>query len=529
MKNAVDLSGRPFHFIGIGGIGMSALAFVLAKRNLPVSGSDICLNDIMQRLEQQGAEIYTSQVAANLDRYRQSTERFSAQTAGPVVELPDRGAKSTPVNQTTAYVESVGKGEINSTKGNETISLPGLPQIICSTAIHQNNSEFRAAQEMGCPIYHRSDLLAALMHEYEGIAIAGTHGKTTTSSMAGFLLLKAGLDPTIVVGGEVAAWGGNAYVGNGVHLVAEADESDGSLVKLHSKIGVITNIELDHPDHYTSLDEVIQTFQRFAQQCGVLVGCWDCDVIRQHIPTDISYSLNPESGADYTADQIVLGPEGVAARIWERGQELGTLTLSLLGRHNLSNALAVVAIGRYLGLDFATIADVLPQFIGARRRFEHRGEAHNIVFVDDYAHHPSEIRATLAAARLRVRSHNSSQKRLVAVFQPHRYSRTEAFWQEFAQSFADADWVVSSDIYSAGEVGSGKVSGAALAEAIAQHHPHVDFCATLTDVAEHLKQILKPGDLVLFLGAGNLNRVIPDLLAYYQSLDLGTLLLEATG
>lgn len=521
MKNAVDLSGRPFHFIGIGGIGMSALAYVLAKRNLPVSGSDICLNEIMKRLEQQGAEIYTSQVATNFDRY--CGDGWAASAAAG--------------NGRTAQVAAPPGGELEPTAAtmpglkagwDAAATAASLPQVICSTAIHQSNSEFRAAQALGCPIYHRSDLLAALMHEYEGVAIAGTHGKTTTSSMIGFLLLKAGLDPTIVVGGEVEAWGGNAHVGHGPHLVAEADESDGSLIKLHPRFGVITNIELDHPDHYTSLDEVIQTFQQFAQQCGVVVGCWDCDVIRQHVPLDVSYSLDPERGADYTADQIVLSAEGISARIWEQGQVLGTLTLSLLGRHNLSNALAAIAIGRQLGLDFATIAESLPHFVGARRRFEQRGEVHDILFVDDYAHHPSEIRATLAAARLRVRSRNSQQQRLVAIFQPHRYSRTQAFWWEFAQAFGDADWVIATDIYSAGEPNPGTVVGADLATAIAQYHSHVDFCSSLSDVTEHLKQHLKPGDLVLFLGAGNLNRVIPDLLAYYQSLDLGTRLLEAT-
>ncbi|MEO1147603.1 MAG: UDP-N-acetylmuramate--L-alanine ligase [Cyanobacteria bacterium J06638_22] len=525
MKNAVDLSGKPFHFIGIGGIGMSALAYVLAKRNLPVSGSDICLNEIMTRLEQQGADIYTSQAAANLDRYRPITERLSTAAANGSGSKLETVAYST---QQATSVESAEPVARSLPPLDAALSTHDLPQVICSTAIHDNNSEFRAAQAMGCPIYHRSDLLAALMQEYEGIAIAGTHGKTTTSSMTGFLLLKAGLDPTIVVGGEVEAWGGNAYVGHGPHLVAEADESDGSLIKHHPKIGVITNIELDHPDHYTSLDEVIHIFQQFAEQCGVLVGSWDCDVIRQHIPTDISYSLNPQSGADYIADQIVLHAEGVSARIWEQGQVLGTIRLGLLGRHNLSNALAAIAIGRKLGLGFDTIADILPQFVGARRRFEHRGEAHNIVFVDDYAHHPSEIHATLAAASLRVQSPNSSQNRLVAVFQPHRYSRTKAFWQEFAQAFGDADWVIASDIYSAGEPNAGSVSGEGLAQAIAQYHDRVDFCPTLAHVTEHLKQILKPGDLVLFLGAGNLNRVIPDLLTYYQSLDLGTLMLEAT-
>lgn len=479
MLNPVDLSGRPFHFIGIGGIGMSALAHVLAKRSLPVSGSDICLNDIMKRLEAQGVRIFSSQDATNL-----STD--GTQAAG------------------------------------------SLPQVICSTAINPSNAEFLAAQQLGYPIYHRSDVLAALVREAEGIAIAGTHGKTTTSSMVGFLLLKAGLDPTIIVGGEVAAWEGNAHVGQGSQLVAEADESDGSLVKLFPSIGVITNIELDHPDHYANLDQVIQIFEQFSHQCDLVIGSLDCETIRQCIRPAITYSLDPASGADYTADQVDYHANGITARISERGEALGTLNLRLLGRHNLSNALAAIAVGRKVGLDFATIAKILPDFEGARRRFERRGEYHNILFVDDYAHHPSELQVTLAAARLRVDSADTAHRRLVAVFQPHRFSRTQVFLDGFAHSFGDADLVVTTDIYSAGEANPGTISGQQLLEAIAQHQPNAHFCPTLEDVFEHLKQVLRPGDLVLFLGAGNLNRIIPDLMDYYQNLDSGTLMMSLT-
>jgi len=478
MLNPVDLSGKPFHFIGIGGIGMSALAHILAERSLPVSGSDICLNDIMKRLEQQGVRVFSSQVATNLPMDRALT------------------------------------------------SADPLPQVVCSTAIHPNNAEFLAAQRLGCPIYHRSDVLAALMGESQGIAIAGTHGKTTTSSMVGFLLLKAGLDPTIVVGGEVAAWQGNARVGQGPHLVAEADESDGSLVKLFPRIGVITNIELDHPDHYANLDQVIQIFDQFSNQCDLVIGSWDCEIIRQRIRPALTYSLDPTSGADYIADQVNYRADGITAQIWEQGTLLGTLNLGLLGRHNLSNALAAIAVGRKLGLDFATIAAILPEFEGARRRFERRGEHHGILFVDDYAHHPSEIQVTLAAARLRVDAPDTYQRRLVAVFQPHRFSRTQVFLNDFAQSFQDADLVITTDIYSAGEADPGTISGQHLAEAIAQRQPHVHFAPTLDDVSTHLKQVLRPGDLVLFLGAGNLNRIIPDLLTYYQDLDSGTLMVS---
>ncbi|GAB4142404.1 MAG: UDP-N-acetylmuramate--L-alanine ligase [Cyanobacteria bacterium J069] len=502
--NPVDLSGKPFHFIGIGGIGMSALAYILAKRNLPVSGSDICLNDITRRLQAEGAHIFLSQDASNLEFFgTEATSKASVRTtteeAGSVAVL------SLGVEPVARVVDAP--------------SLHVLPQVICSTAINPNNSEYRAALELGCSIFHRSDLLAALMHEYRGIAVAGTHGKTTTSSMIGYLLLRAGTDPTIVVGGEVSAWEGNARLGHGDYLVAEADESDGSLVKLAAEIGVITNVELDHPDHYATVDEVVQTFQAFARNCKVLIGCWDCDLLRAEVPPHISYSLNPNLGADYTVDQVVYGAGGTSARVWERGKPLGTMKLTVLGRHNLSNALAAIAVGRYLNLEFDQIATILKSFQGARRRFEHRGEANEILFIDDYAHHPSEIQVTLAAARLRVESFANEQRRVVAIFQPHRYSRTQVFLKEFARAFSDADLVITTDIYAAGEANPSGITGEDLAAAIAQHHPNVIYQPTLNDVSAFLTRALKPGDLALFLGAGSLNRIIPELVSAHQTLE----------
>jgi UDP-N-acetylmuramate--alanine ligase len=463
MLDAVDFSGRPFHFIGIGGIGMSALAHVLTQRKLPVSGSDLAPSNITQRLEAQGAKIFWSQEAKNL-----------TQMAG------------------------------------------NLPQVICSTAISAANPEYRAAVELGCPIFHRSDLLAALLKQYQGIAIAGTHGKTTTSSMVGYLLLKAGLDPTIVIGGEVNAWEGNAYVGQGVHFVAEADESDGSLVKHCPHIGVITNIELDHPDHYASLEQVIDTFQTFARQCKHVIGCIDSPAVKEFIKPEITYSL--QRSADYTVQQVEYRSDGTSALVLERGELLGRLMLPTLGEHNLSNALAAIAIGRLVGLEFAQIADVLATFEGARRRFEHRGEHNRILFIDDYGHHPSEIQVTLAAARLRAES-ATDPRRVVAVFQPHRYTRTLTFLSEFAESFGEADLVVTTDIYSAGEADLGQVTGQDLAEAIATHHPQSIYQPTLQTVSAYLMETLLPGDLVLFLGAGNLNRVIPELTTFYQQIE----------
>jgi UDP-N-acetylmuramate--alanine ligase len=480
MLNAVNLEGKPFHFIGIGGIGMSAIAHILTQRHLPVSGSDARDTHITQKLQALGAQVFWKHSAENLDYFR-----------------------STGAN----------------------ISL--LPQVICSTAIQPSNPEYQAAVNLGCPIFHRSDVLAALINEStKSVAVGGTHGKTTTSSLIGYVLLEAGLDPTIVVGGEVTAWQGNARVGQSPYLVAEADESDGSLVKFYSHIGVITNIELDHPDHYATLDEVVEIFQAFVEHSQHLVLCIDCETTHNLIgsnPTKdgfTTYSLNPALNADYTADSIVYGSAQTVASIYEKGQLLGQLRFGLLGCHNLSNALAAIAVGRLLCLPFDIITAALLTFEGARRRFELRGEANGIALIDDYAHHPSEIRATLSSAKLRTSEQDSVKsdyQRVVAVFQPHRYSRTLTFLTEFSQAFSDADRVIVTDVYSAGEARPAGMQGADVAAAIAEHHPLVSYQATLADVTAHLNGTLKPGDLVVFLGAGDLNRIIPDVLSHFQA------------
>jgi UDP-N-acetylmuramate--alanine ligase len=476
MTNSVDFSGRPFHFIGIGGIGMSALAYVLAKRQFPVSGSDLRPSHITHKLESIGAHIFGRQEASNLEFFR-------------------------PQVLVNAVV-------LNSQEQLPADTKSKLPQVICSTAINTNNLEYKAALELGCPIFHRSDVLAALIGDYHSIAVAGTHGKTTTSSMIGYMLLEAGLDPTILVGGEVNAWEGNARLGQSQYLVAEADESDGSLVKHAPEIGIITNIELDHPDHYDTLEEVIDIFQTFAQSCKTLIGSIDCPTVRDRLQPTISYSLHSDTDADYTVTNIDYRADGTTALVWERGKALGVLKLRLLSRHNLSNALAAVAVGRALGLEFGEIAKGIATFEGARRRFEFRGEVDGITFIDDYAHHPSEIRATLAAARLQARP----AQRVVAIFQPHRYSRTLTFLEEFADSFTHADLVVLTDIYSAGEPNLGQITGEHLAAEIAKQHSPVVYQPTLSSVCEFLLQTLRPGDLALFLGAGNLNQVIPEII-----------------
>lgn len=465
-SGSMSFNGRPFHFIGIGGIGMSALAYILVKQKFAVSGSDLRASNLTHQLQSMGVTFFDRQVPENL----------------------------------TDYPAHTGHSQ--------------LPQVICSTAIRDNNPEFQAAQALGCPIFHRSDILAALIQRAQGIAVAGTHGKTTTSSMVGYVLLAGGLDPTIIVGGEVAAWRGNARIGDGPYLVAEADESDGSLQKFAPRLGVITNIELDHPDHYDSLEQVVAIFEQFAKQAQGLVVCWDCPTVREHLRHDhlISYSLNRESGADYTVDHVQYGGNGTTAHVLERGKSLGILQLKLLGTHNLQNALAAIAVGREVGLDFATISAALAKFEGARRRFEERGQANGVRFIDDYAHHPSEIYVTLQAARLQV-GQDQPWRRLVAVFQPHRFSRTLTFLEEFSQSFQAADVVVITDIYSAGEPDQGLVQAKDLVNRLNHYHPHVSYAPTVTDVRYHLRQVLSPGDLVVFLGAGNLNQLIPDAIA----------------
>ena len=447
MLNPVDFSGRPFHFVGIGGIGMSAIAYILAKQGFTVSGSDLSSNRITQKLQDLGVKIFQGHHADNID-------------------------------------------------------LANAPQVVCSTAINQQNPEFQVALANGLPILHRSDLLAALIEQFQAISVAGTHGKTTTSSLVGFLLLKGGIDPSIIIGGEVSAWQGNARLGNGKYLVAEADESDGTLVKFLSHIGIVTNIELDHPDHYHNLEQVIEIFQTFAKRCEVVVGSIDCPTVKQHIRLDITYSLS-DPLADYTVTDVQYNPSDTQALVIERGKPLGLISLGLLGKHNLSNALAAIAVARYVGVEWNAIADALPDFVGASRRFEIKGVQNRITFVDDYAHHPSEIIATLASAR-----QQNTTSRVVAIFQPHRYSRTHRFLSEFSHSFTDADMVIVTDIYAASEPNDGKITGSQVAEAIASVRDQVHYLPTLKDVQSFLVKNLQSGDLAVFLGAGNLNQAI---------------------
>jgi UDP-N-acetylmuramate--alanine ligase len=495
----VDFEGLPFHFIGIGGIGMSALAYVLAKRQLPVSGSDVRSSHITERLQSVGVKIFNQQVASNLEIF---------QSVNGSVRKKVAAGKGGIEPQDSPNHSVLG---LNDTNGNGHHPSERLPQVICSTAISHKNEEYQGALEKGCPIYHRSDVLAALIKDYYGIGVAGTHGKTTTSSLIGYVLLEAGLDPTIIVGGEVDAWDGNARLGRGKYLVAETDESDGSLTKHLPKIGIVTNIELDHPDHYQSLEQVIEIFQTFESNCETLIGCADCEVVMSGLKPQITYSLYPEKQADYTVKNISYASDHSSVEVWERGQCLGSMQVSLPGDHNISNALAAVAVGRLLEVKFETIASAIAGFGGAKRRFELKGVCNGITFIDDYAHHPSELLATLGAARQKVT--HGQYSRIVAIFQPHRYSRTSIFLEEFATSFKDADLVILTDIYGAGETNVMNIQGEDLVKAVSKHHKNVIYQPSLVELTEFLGKTLQSGDLTLFLGAGNLNQIIPEVLA----------------
>ena len=452
------MAGDPeYHFIGIGGIGMSALAYILAGQGVRVSGSDLSENACTQRLADVGVRLFRGHAAANIQ---------------------------------------------------------GTPQVVCSTAIKPGNPELDAARKLGLDICHRSEILARLMNHRPSIGVSGTHGKTTTSSMLAHLLLRGGFDPTAVIGGEVASLGGNARLGSGEYLVAEADESDGSLVNLKPTIGIITNIELDHTDRFQTLEGVVEVFQTFAAQCQSVVGCLDCPTVSERMPVDISYSIADRPDADYYARNIDVIPGGTVAQIWERGQLLGDLRLQLLGHHNVSNALAAIAVARQLGMPFERIADALGEFGGARRRFELRGTVEGVDFIDDYAHHPSEIQVTLAAAK-------AQNRRVIAIFQPHRYSRIASLFDDFSRSFDSADEVIVVPTYPAGETplpDNRSRSAETLTDRIRQQsgNPNVVYQPQLDALSVQLPSRLRPRDLVVFLGAGNLNRQIPAIVDAYR-------------
>jgi UDP-N-acetylmuramate--alanine ligase len=455
---------RHVHFIGIGGIGMSGLAEILRTMDFDVSGSDMKASDITRRLETLGVKVHVGHKAENVH---------------------------------------------------------GADVVVHSSAIAQNNPELARARALEIPAISRGEMLAELMRVKYCVTIAGSHGKTTTTSLVATVLRHAGLDPTVVVGGKVNALGSNARLGAGDLFVAEADESDGSFLRLNPTVAIVTNIDAEHLDHYGTHENVKDAFVQFANQVpfyGLCVMCIDHPHVQAILPRvqrrHVTYGTSRQ--ADYRAKDIRF--EGVETyfNAYRKNESLGEYMVRMPGAHNVQNALAVLAAADELEVPLNVVRDAMAQFHGVQRRFtilgqpvlEKGGKRGDVMIVDDYGHHPAEIEATLAAAQ------KSFDRRVVVAFQPHRYTRTQSLFEEFTRAFNGADVLVVTDVYSAGEKPIEGATGQALADAIHAHgHHSVRFVQDKKHVKDALLEIVEPGDLVIALGAGDINASARELLA----------------
>ncbi|HMB87193.1 MAG TPA: UDP-N-acetylmuramate--L-alanine ligase [Methylomirabilota bacterium] len=445
------------HFVGIGGVGMSGIAEVLLTLGYRVTGSDARRSETVERLERLGAKVYVGHAAAQVE---------------------------------------------------------GAHVVVSSSAVARDNVEVAAARQRGIPVIARAEMLAELMRLKYGIAIAGTHGKTTTTSMVAAVLGAGGFDPTVVVGGRVHGLGTNARLGQGEFLVAEADESDGSFLRLTPTIAVVTTVDAEHLDYYPDLDAIVAAFLAFANKVpfyGAVVVCLDDPNLQRMIPRMmdkrvVTYGL--EAGADVTARRLQFVEMRSTFEVAHRGVSLGTMTLQIPGRHNVLNALAATAVALDLEMPFPKIQTALAGFAGVQRRFQVRGIARDVLVVDDYGHHPAEIRATLAAAKA------GFDRRVITVFQPHRYSRTQHLRDDFLTAFYQSDVLIVMDIYAAGEAPIPGVHARDLADGIAAHgHREVLYLGgDRAAIIDYLCESTRAGDLVLTLGAGDVGQLGGELL-----------------
>jgi UDP-N-acetylmuramate--alanine ligase len=442
---------KHFHFVGIGGAGMSGIAELLLSLGYQVSGSDLKRSAATERLAGLGATIYEGHAASHVE---------------------------------------------------------GAAAVVASSAVNAANPEVAEARRRGIPVIPRGEMLAELMRLKYGVAVAGSHGKTTTTSMIAAVLSSAGLDPTIAVGGRVDAIGSNARLGGGDIMVVEADESDGSFLKLAPIIAVITNIDREHLDHYRDLEQIRQAYIEFANKVpfyGVAVVCADDANVQAVLPLItrrvIRYGTPGASGPDCDLSATEITHDGFGSRFRLAG--LGEFTLGVPGRHNVLNAMAAIAVGLHLDVPIDSIRAALTSYGGVDRRFQIRGVVRGVTVIDDYGHHPTEIAATLAAARSAARG-----GRVLVAFQPHRYSRTCLLLDEFSRAFGDADHVWITDIYPAGEAPIEGVSGQALAAAVAAAgHQNVRYTPGFDQLVEELAAQAREGDLVIALGAGHINQI----------------------
>ena len=459
---------RRIHFVGVGGIGMSGIAELLANLGYDVSGSDVKTSDVTDRLAKLGVRIE---------------------------------------------------------RGHEASHVRDADVVVVSSAIHAGNPEVADARRRGIPVIPRAEMLAELMRLRYGIVIGGAHGKTTTTSMVALVLERAGLDPTAVIGGRLSAFGSNARLGRGDYMVAEADESDRSFLKLTPSIAVITNIDREHMETYGTWEALQDAFVEFANKVpfyGAIVACADDEPVRtltaRMTRRVITYGLE-RGAAHVTGRHAALEAFGSRCRVVLRAEdgaerELGALQLRVPGRHNLLNAVGAVAVGLEVGVPFERIASALEEFRGAERRFQLRGEERGVMVVDDYGHHPTEIAAVIAAARAGI------NRRVVVVFQPHRYTRTRDLLDSFGDALAGADEIVLTDIYAAGEPPIAGVTIETLEESMRRAGRAVHLVKNLDDVPSAVAHLAQPNDLVITLGAGSIGSVPDRILAAIRTKDV---------
>ena len=441
---------KHIHFVGIGGIGMSGIAEVLLNLGYKVSGSDMNLSDTTKHLKDIGAIIY---------------------------------------------------------KGHAASNIAGADVVVISSAVSQENEEVKAAKKLLIPVIPRAEMLAELMRLKYGIAVAGAHGKTTTTSIIATVLTRGNIDPTVVIGGKLNSFGTNAKLGQGDFLLAEADESDGSFLKLSPTIAVVTTIDEEHLDYYKNLDAIKKAFLSFVNKVpfyGIAILCLDDKNIQDIIPSVekryVTYGFSAQ--ADFAGKDIELKGFESSFKVINRGKDLGRFILKMPGLHNVYNALAAVAVGLELEIDIDAIKKAFAEFSGVQRRFQVKGEINGVMVVDDYGHHPAEIKATLAAAK------SGWDKRTIVIFQPHRYTRTKDLMKDFATAFYQADVLILTDIYAAGETPIEGVTGERLYETIKGHgHKEVMFIKNKNEIPDYVLKMLKKDDIVITLGAGDVWKI----------------------
>lgn len=450
------------HFVGIGGIGMSGIAEILQNQGFHVSGSDIGINENTTYLEKLGVKVYLGHNAENV-----------------------HGA------EVVVYSSAVNLGE---------------------------NPEITEAQKLGIPVLRRAEMLAEISRMKYSIAVAGTHGKTTTTSMVGLILIEAGFDPTVIVGGRLKDFGGtNARLGNGNWIIVEADEYDRSFLQLLPTIAVVNNIEPEHMDIYKDYDDLLETFTSFGNKIpfyGFLAAGLDDNGVKDILPfvnkKIVSYGIS--RNADFRANNIESSPLGIQYDLLLDGEFLGKVKLNIPGIHNVKNSLAAITVAKKIGIETDVCIEALAKFNGVYRRFDVKGESKGIVVIDDYAHHPTEIQATLQAAR------SGWNRRIIAVFQPHTYTRTQRFFKEFARAFDDADIVIVTDVYPARESPIEGVDGKLIADNMIKYgHKNVYYIPKFDDILPYLQDLVKENDMVITIGAGNVVRISDTLFAYLNN------------